>query len=81
MIHLMLTPEWKPKYYNPSQNKVILADHVARFFGCQAARMLRGFPSIDKTWSTRESLDAIGTVMESMPQDAFKDLYRCLHFD
>ena len=42
--------------------------------------MLRDFPPIDKTWSTQESLDEIGTVKESMPKDAFRDLYRCLHF-
>ena len=81
MVHISITTDWKPKYYDPSNGKIILADHVVRFFGCQSARMLKGFPSIDKTWSTRESLDAIGTVKESMPQDAFKDLYRCLHFD
>ena len=43
-------------------------------------RMLRGFPSIDGTWSTRESLTAIGAVKESMPKDAFQDIYRCMHF-
>ena len=42
--------------------------------------MIRAFPSIDKTWSTRESLDAIGTVKESIPNNAFRDLYLCLHF-
>ena len=42
--------------------------------------MLRGFLSIDMTWSTRESLDAIGTVKESIPKDESRDLYRCLHF-
>ena len=42
--------------------------------------MLHGFPSIDKTWSTQESLDAIGTVKESIPKDALRYLYRCLHY-
>ena len=42
--------------------------------------MLRGFPSIDNTRSTRESLDAVGTVKEGMPKNEFRDLYRCLHF-
>jgi len=80
MLYLMDEKEWKPRYYDPSVDNVILADHVTRFFGSQSSRMLRGFPSINKTWSTRESLDAIGVVKESMPKDAFRDLYRCLHF-
>ena len=42
--------------------------------------MLRGFPSIDKTWSTQESLNAVGTVKKSMSNNAFLDLYCCLHF-
>ena len=76
----MATEEWKSSYYDPPSNHIILAEHVCRFFGCQYAHMLRGSPSIDKTWSTGESLDAIGTVNESMPKDAFRDLYRCLYF-
>ena len=31
-------------------------------------------------WSTRRVLDAIGPVKNCMPQDAFRDLLRCLHF-
>ena len=42
--------------------------------------MLHGFPSIDKTWYTLESLNSIGTVKEIITKDAFQDLYRCLHF-
>ena len=42
--------------------------------------MLRGFPSIKETWSTRESLVAISAVKESMPKDAYIDMYRCMHF-
>ena len=44
------------------------------------ARMIRGFPSITETWSTRESLDAIGAVKECMHQDAYKDIHHCMHF-
>ena len=80
MVHFTETEEWKPRYYDPPRNHIILAEHVCRFFGCQYTRMLHGFLSIDKTWPTRESLDVIGTVKESMPKDAFRDLYRCLHF-
>jgi hypothetical protein len=82
MTHCITTKRWTPKYYDPSMDeKYITADHVARFFGCQLARSLRGNPSIERCWSTRESLDAIGTCMESMPKNAFEDMYRCLHFD
>ena len=31
-------------------------------------------------WSVREIFDAVPSVKESMPQDAYKDLYRCMHF-
>ena len=80
MLHTMRTKGFKPKYYDPvpidvSDNSVIEADHVTRFFGCNMARMLRGFPSINETWSTRESLDAIGAVKDCMPQDAYKDIH------
>ena len=85
MIHIMRAKDFKPKFYNPKpvdilDKTTIRADHVARFFGCHIARMLRGFPSIDETWSTRESLRSIGAVKDSMPQDAYKDIYRCMHF-
>ena len=36
---------------------------------------------MEQTWSTRELLNAIGTCMECMPKNAFKDIYTCLHFD
>ncbi|KAL7525437.1 hypothetical protein ACHAXR_001005, partial [Thalassiosira sp. AJA248-18] len=80
MIHIQRCKEYKPRYYNPSQGNTIQADHVARFYGCHMAQMLRGFPSIEETWSTREALDAIGPVKESMPKDAYIDMYRCMHF-
>ena len=31
-------------------------------------------------YSTTEYFDAVGPVKESMPQDAYKDLLRCMHF-
>jgi hypothetical protein len=77
MLHIIQKKGFKPKYYNPSIGRVVTADHVARFYGCHMARMLRGFPSIAETWSTREALDAIGPVKESMPIDAYTDMYRC----
>jgi hypothetical protein len=81
MLHVIKTKGWVPKYYRPSDKKYIRADDVARFFGCQLARSLRGNMSIERCWSTRESLDAIGTRMESMPKNAFEDIYSCLHFN
>jgi len=61
MLHIIKEKGWVPKYYRPSDEKFILADDVSCFFGCQLARSLRGNPSIERCWSTRESLDAIGT--------------------
>jgi hypothetical protein len=66
MLHVIKTKGWVPKYYRPSNEKYIRANDVACFFGCQLTRSLRGNPSIEQCWSTRELLDAIGTCMESM---------------
>jgi hypothetical protein len=68
-----------PLYFR--KEKVISADDGARFFGCQLALSLRRNPSIQRTWSTHESLNAIGTCMECKPKNAFQDIYTCLHFD
>ena len=35
---------------------------------------------MDDAWSSRDLLGEIRWVTECMPKDAFKDLYRCLHF-
>ena len=75
MIHIMDTQAYKPRFYNPEKEVIITAGHVTRFFGCQMGRMLRGFPSIEDTWSTRESLDAVSAAVDSMTQDAFKDMH------
>ena len=79
MTHLMMQG-WKPRWFDPDNGTIILADHVARMFGCQQCRSIRGFPSIDECWSTRCPLDSIAPLKESMPRDAFTDMYRCLHF-
>lgn len=68
------------KVHDPLDEKYIAADHVARFFGCQLVRTIKGLPSIDDCWSTREALDAVGTAKESMPRSAFVDMHRCMHF-
>ena len=79
MLHHIQTKGWTPIYYR--KEKVISADDVAHFFGCQLAWSLRGNTSIKRIWSTRELLDTIGTCMECMPKNAFQDIYTCLHFD
>jgi len=81
MLHVIKEKGWEPNYYHPSDEKYILANDVACIFGCQLARSLRGNPSILRCWSTRESLNAIGTCMESMPKNAFGDIYSLLHFN
>jgi hypothetical protein len=81
MVHVIKEKGWVPKYYCPSDNKYILANNVSRFFGCQLARSLRGNPLIERCWLTWDSLDAIGTCMETMPKNSFKDIYSCLHFN
>jgi hypothetical protein len=63
MVHSIKSKGQMPCYYWPADGKVIVADDVACFFGCQIARSLRGNPSIACTWLTREPLDAIGTCM------------------
>jgi hypothetical protein len=81
MLHSIKDKGWMPKYYHPANGKVIVADHVTHFFGCQLAQSLRGNPSINHTWLTRKSLNAIRAYMECMPKNAFEDIYTCLHFD
>jgi hypothetical protein len=53
MVHSIKLKGWTLCYYCPADGKVIVADDVACFFGCQIARSLRGNPSIACTWSTR----------------------------
>jgi hypothetical protein len=80
MLYIMHSKQFKPKYFKPSQDHTIQAHHVARFYGVHMARMIRGFPLIEETWSTRESLDHVGAAAECMPKDAYIDMYRCMHF-
>merc|ERR1712086_865396 len=42
--------------------------------------MMRGHPSIEHSWSTRDSLFHVGQCAESMLLAAFEDMHRCLHF-
>ena len=80
MIHIMKDMAFKPSHFDPYDEKHIKADHVTRFFGCQLVRAIKGLPSVKDCWSTRESLDAVGTAKESLPRGAFTDMQRCMHF-
>ena len=79
MTNLMMQG-WKPRWYDPDKGCVILTDHVARMFGCQQCRGIRGFPSVNDSWSTRCSIGAVAPLKECMLHDAFTNLYWCLHF-
>ena len=65
--HLIRTKGYTPTYFKPEDDKVVLRDHIAHFFGVQMARMLHGFPLIRDTWSTRETLFAIGMAALRLP--------------
>ena len=80
MMHIVLHDGYNSRFYKPKDDHVILADHVALFFGCQHARMMKEHPSIEHSWNTRDSLFHVGPCAESMPLAAFEDILRCLHF-
>jgi hypothetical protein len=81
MLHNIKANRLMSKYYHPANGKGINKDNAVHFFGCQLARSLRGNLSIDGTWLTQELLDVIGTCMECMPNNAFKEIYQWLHID
>jgi hypothetical protein len=33
MMYLMLTHNWKSRYYKPDEGTIILTDYIARFYG------------------------------------------------
>ena len=74
MVHLIKTIGWKPYYYNPESDIIILGDHVAWFIGVQSACMLHGFLSVEDTWSSWDPLNAVGTAKESMPRAAYQEI-------
>jgi hypothetical protein len=79
MTHLMIEG-WTPQWFDPDNGTVILLDHIARMFGCQQGRSLGGFPSIDASWSTQCPLNSNAPFKESIPRNAFTNMYRCFHF-
>jgi hypothetical protein len=57
----VLGENYKPRYY--TGDKVIIGDHVARFYGACLGRMLNNSGrSIDQIFSTREILDAVPSI-------------------
>ena len=80
MAYIMKEKQYKPVYYKPSDGVIITGDHICRFYVIMLGRSLCGGKSIEDIWSTRSTFKAEGSIKESMPQDAFKDLCRCLHF-
>ena len=80
MMHIICLKQYKPRYYNPYGGFTITSYHISRFLGCHMGKMLSGLPSVEDTWFTRESLDAVGAVKEIFIQDAFRDIYRCMNF-
>jgi hypothetical protein len=71
--------DWTPKYYN-TVDRVITADHVARFYGAMMAKMLMGNRSIVQIFSTRDIFDAVPSIQEAMTKNCLEDLTACLHY-
>jgi hypothetical protein len=67
-----------PKYYH--YDKVITADHVARFYGACLAKMLMGNRSIEQIFCSREFLNAVPPIQAAIPKNALEDLTVCLHY-
>jgi hypothetical protein len=73
------TPKYCYKYYN-TVDRVITADHVARFYGAMMAKMLMGNLSIVQIFSTRDIFDAVPLIQEAMTKNCLEDLTACLHY-
>jgi hypothetical protein len=80
MLYIIRHKDFRPKHYKPNLGHTIQSHHVARFYGIHMARMIQGFPSIEDTWNTRESLKHVAAAVESMTKDAYTDMYPCMHF-
>ena len=55
-------------------------DVVRRFFGCQMARSLRGLPSIEQCYDSREPLSHVASITESLQRDVYQACHACIHF-
>ena len=77
---------YKPKYYDLCGEKKdnicteVQAHHIAWFYGVMMARIFSSNTSIDTMFSVCECLDSVPCVKEAITQDAYKDLYCCMHF-
>ena len=71
--------DWTPKYLNTVDRR-ITADHVARLYGACMAKMLMGNRSIVQIFSTRDIVDAVPLIQESMTKNCLEDLIACLHY-
>jgi hypothetical protein len=74
----VLQDNWTPKYY--TGDRIITADHVARFYGACMAKMLMGNRSIRQIFSTRDIFDAVPSIQEAMTKNCLEDLTACLHY-
>ena len=80
MMHIVLHEGYKPRFYKPKEDHVVLANHIVPFFGCQHAQMMRGYLSMEEVWSTQELVYHIDGCAESTPIHDFQDMHQCLHF-
>ena len=80
MTRIIAEDDYQPRYYSPDNGKRIERDHVARFYGVVLGKMFSGGKSVVQMYDSREWFNAVAPVQESMPQDALKDLMRCLHY-
>ena len=85
MNYLILYYDYKPKYYDPyadkkDEVKEIQAHHIACFYGVTMAQIFSCRTLIDTMFSVCECLDSVPCVKEAITQDAYKDLYWCMHF-
>jgi hypothetical protein len=69
---------WTPKYYH--YDKVITADHVARFYGACLAKMLMGNCLMEQIFCSRELFNAVPPIQAAMPKNALEDLTVYLHY-
>lgn len=79
MDHIIQTDGFKPKYFDYAKGKTIAEDNVAQFFGVQAARMMKGNPSIDDMYSTRKNLDVVQKTIAAMPNGVFSGMHQYMY--
>ena len=74
---IVLHDEYKPRYYNPKKDHVILGNHVFWMSACP----YNEWTSVDgRCVVVAGSLRHIGACAERMPINAFQDMHWCLQF-